>query len=243
MTEIDTSTLQSLQQIRQAEQKAGRKLGSSLLVGASKTQNAATVRQFHISGLQHFGENYLNEALDKITALNGLNITWHYIGGIQSNKTKAIAENFDWVHTIDRLKIAERLSRHLSDYQQSYGSHNSDNDHDKGKVLNVLIQVNLDGEQSKNGIPPHDVQALAKELITLPHLKLRGLMSIPKARDNYQHQLDCHLRLAELKKQLNDKLNLELDTLSAGMSKDLEAAITAGSTMIRIGTDLFGKRQ
>lgn len=235
MTEINTRTLNSVQQrIHQAELQANRKPGSSLLIGASKTQNENTIREFHAIGLHHFGENYLNEALEKMTALHGLPIIWHYIGGIQSNKTKAIAENFDWVHTVDRLKIGERLSKHLKDYQQSTGSN---------KTLNVLVQVNLDGEQSKNGVAPNDVEALAKNLSTLPHIKLRGLMSIPKARDNYQDQLDCHLHLAALQKQLNEKLGLALDTLSAGMSGDLEAAIAAGSTMIRIGTDLFGKRQ
>ena len=234
MMKINTSTLHSIQQrVHQAEKKANRGSGSSLLIGASKTQSDVIVRHFNAAGLQHFGENYLNEALEKMSSLSDLNITWHYIGGIQSNKTKALAENFDWVHTIDRLKIAERLSRHLSDNLQSSG---------KEKTLNVLIQINLDEEQSKNGILPDQAEELAKSLYKLPHIKLRGLMSIPKSRDNYQDQLNCHLQLATLKNQLNENLNLKLDTLSAGMSADLEAAIAAGSTMIRIGTDLFGKR-
>ena len=234
-SKMDTSTLTSVQQrVHHAEHDAKRKTGACLLIGASKTQSDKTIRAFHSAGLKHFGENYLNEALDKIALLQDLAITWHYIGGIQSNKTKAIAENFDWVHTVDRLKIGQRLSHHLEEY-----NHNNK----KEKNLNILLQVNLDGEQSKNGITPSDTENLAKKILELPHLKLRGLMSIPKPRDTYQEQLDCQLRLAVLQTQLNQNLDIKLDTLSAGMSGDLEAAIAAGSTMIRIGTDLFGKRQ
>jgi len=234
-SEIDTSTLTIVQQrVHHAERNAKKKAGTCLLIGASKTQTDKIIQAFHSAGLEHFGENYLNEALEKIALLQDLTITWHYIGGIQSNKTKAIAENFDWVHTVDRLKIGQRLSHHLEDYNQS---------NVKEKNLNVLLQINLDEEQSKNGITPSDAENLAKEISELPHLTLRGLMSIPKPRDTYEEQLDCHLRLAALQKQLNQNLGLGLDTLSAGMSGDLEAAIAAGSTMIRIGTDLFGKRQ
>lgn len=235
MTKINTATLSTLcHRIHKAEKNAKRKSGACLLIGASKMQSEKTLRAFHAVGLQHFGENYLNEALEKIRCLNDLKITWHYIGGIQSNKTKAIAENFDWVHTVDRLKIGQRLNQHIDDYCKMSG---------KKKKLNILLQINLDEEHSKNGISPNNAEELAKQLADLPYLKLRGLMSIPKAREGYSAQLDCHLRLAALQKQFNQTLDLKLDTLSAGMSGDLEAAITAGSTMIRVGTDLFGKRQ
>ena len=235
MTKIDTSTLPKLQQkIQVAETNSGREVGSSLLIGASKTQNDVIIRAFYHEGLQHFGENYLNEAVEKINTLSDLMITWHYIGGIQSNKTKAIAENFDWVHTVDRLKIGQRLNKHFGNYCKNAGSN---------RKLNVLLQVNLDDEPRKNGVAPENAEVLADELSKLEHLQLRGLMSIPKARDSYQEQVDCHKRLASLQEQLNQKLGLNLDTLSAGMSQDLEAAIAAGSTMIRIGTDLFGKRK
>lgn len=233
--QINTSTLDRIiQRIHEAERKANREIGSSLLVGASKAQDSQTIHAFHMAGLHDFGENYLNEAIEKIHALSNLNIYWHYIGSIQSNKTSAIAQHFDWVHTVDRLKIAQRLSRHLNEHLEVSG---------ESKTLNILLQVNLDDEQSKKGVTLDRLEDLTQAISALPHLQLRGLMSIPKPRKHYDDQLQSHLQLASLKDQLNQNLNLSLDTLSMGMSNDLEAAISAGSTMVRIGTDLFGKRK
>lgn len=230
MVNINPDKLNVLKQkILELSIKYTRPENSVRLIGASKTRSADVIKTFYNAGLSEFGENYLDEALKKQASLTHLNITWHYIGSIQSRKTKAIANNFDWVHTVERKKIADRLNQHIKE---------------AGKPpLNVLIQVNIDQEPSKSGVSVHELVTLAKYIADCPYLRLRGLMSIPKARDNFNDQLAIHRQLIDLKKNLEDQLSTSLDSVSAGMSNDMEAAIAAGSTMLRIGTDLFGKRR
>ena len=196
------------------------------LVAVSKTRPAAEIRAAHTLGLTHFGENYLQDALEKIQQLNDLTLVWHFIGALQSNKTAPVAAAFDWVHTIERIKIARRLSE-----QRPHGL----------TPLNLCIQVNLDGEPSKSGIAPEAIPELAAEVRILPRVRLRGLMFIPAPQADYESQLQSCCRAATLYKDLKQGFP-EIDTLSLGMSADLEAAIAAGSTMVRIGTDIFGAR-
>jgi pyridoxal phosphate enzyme (YggS family) len=192
----------------------------------SKTFPAEAVREAYLAGQTAFGENYLQEALDKIHALNDLPLEWHFIGPIQSNKTRPIAENFAWVHSVDRLKLAERLSAqrpaHLPD-------------------LNVCIQVNVSGEETKSGVAPEEVEQLAREIVRLPCLKLRGLMTIPSPEPDAERQRRPFTQMRDLLRQLNSR-GMTLDTLSMGMSHDFPAAIREGATMVRIGTAIFGAR-
>jgi PLP dependent protein len=197
------------------------------LVAVSKTRSAEEVRGAQACGLTHFGENYVQEALPKIEELEQLPIIWHFIGPIQSNKTREIAEHFDWVQSIDRDKIARRLSEQRP----------ADSD-----PLQVCIQVNIDDEQSKSGVSPSQVAQLAEVIGQLPQLRLRGLMAIPAPHQGYSEQLKAAKRMAELFSEVRKDF-ADIDTLSLGMSADLEAAIAAGSTMVRIGTDIFGPRQ
>ncbi|ABZ01029.1 TPA: YggS family pyridoxal phosphate-dependent enzyme [Pseudomonas putida] len=209
--------------IASAAQAAGRDPASVQLLAVSKTKPASAIREIHTAGVRDFGENYLQEALTKQQELSDLPLIWHFIGPIQSNKTKAIAEHFDWVHSVDRLKIAQRLSE-----QRPAGL----------APLNLCLQVNVSGEDSKSGCAPADLPALAKAVAGLPNLRLRGLMAIPEPTDDRaaQEAAFAHLR------QLQENLGLDLDTLSMGMSHDLEAAIAQGATWVRIGTALFGAR-
>ena len=209
--------------IRSAAQAAGRDPGQVRLLAVSKTKPAAAIREVYAAGVRDVGENYLQEALAKQLELTDLPLTWHFIGPIQSNKTRAIAEHFDWVHSVDRLKIAQRLSE-----QRPAGP----------PALNVCVQVNVSGEASKSGCNPDELPALAQAIAALPHLKLRGLMAIPEPTDDPAAQAAAFARV----RQLQDNLNLGLDTLSMGMSHDLEAAIAQGATWVRIGTALFGAR-
>lgn len=209
--------------IREAEQACGRAHGSASLLAVSKTKPASDIRQAHACGLADFGENYLQEALAKQVELADLALTWHFIGPIQSNKTRPIAEHFHWVHSVDRLKIAQRLSEQRPANLPP---------------LNVLLQVNVSGEDSKSGCSPEELPALAQAVAQLPHLKLRGLMAIPEPTDDIAAQHAAFARLRELM----HALNLGLDTLSMGMSHDLEAAVAEGATWVRIGTALFGAR-
>ncbi|MGH1543581.1 MAG: YggS family pyridoxal phosphate-dependent enzyme [Arenicella sp.] len=230
---IDTTNLDKvLKKIATAVQHYNRDAGSVRLIGASKTRDASVIRAFHEAGLTDFGENYLDEALKKQTLLGDLDIQWHFIGHIQSNKTKLIAQHFHWVHSVDRLKIAQRLNTHKEELNNST----------LASQLNILLQVNLDHEQSKSGVRPEELLTLAENVSKLSNIKLRGLMAIPKPRKQFEEQQNCVTRLVTLQQELNQKLGLSLDTLSVGMSNDLEAAISAGSTMVRIGTDLFGQR-
>ncbi|MBU0806224.1 YggS family pyridoxal phosphate-dependent enzyme [Pseudomonas spirodelae] len=209
--------------IREAAQASQRDCGSIGLLAVSKTKPAAAVREAFAAGAQDFGENYLQEALDKQAELYDLPLTWHFIGPIQSNKTKAIAEHFSWVHSVDRLKIAERLSAQRPAHLPA---------------LNICLQVNVSGEASKSGCHPDELPALAQAVTQLPNLRLRGLMTIPEPTDDPIEQRAAFARLRELQQGLN----LGLDTLSMGMSHDLEAAIAEGATWVRIGTALFGAR-
>ena len=209
--------------IREAAQASQRDCGSIGLLAVSKTKPAAAVREAFAAGAQDFGENYLQEALDKQAELYDLPLTWHFIGPIQSNKTKAIAEHFSWVHSVDRLKIAERLSAQRPAHLPA---------------LNICLQVNVSGEASKSGCHPDELAALAQAVTQLPNLRLRGLMTIPEPTDDPIEQRAAFARLRELQQGLN----LGLDTLSMGMSHDLEAAIAEGATWVRIGTALFGAR-
>jgi pyridoxal phosphate enzyme (YggS family) len=209
--------------IRRAAEAVQRDFQGISLLAVSKTKPAAALREAYAAGQRDFGENYLREALDKQRELADLPLTWHFIGPIQSNKTKAIAEHFAWVHSIDRLKIAERLSA-----QRPAGL----------PALNVCLQVNVSGEASKSGCSASELPALAAAVAKLPNLRLRGLMAIPEASDDPAEQRAAFARLRELAGQLE----LPLDTLSMGMSHDLEAAIAEGATWVRIGSALFGPR-
>ena len=209
--------------IREAAQASQRNLTDIGLLEVSKTKPAAAIREAHAAGLRDFGENYLQEALEKQTELSDLPLIWHFIGPIQSNKTRPIAEHFDWVHSVDRLKIAQRLSEQRPAHLPP---------------LNICLQVNVSAEDSKSGCSPEALPELAKAVTALPNLRLRGLMAIPEPTDDIaaQHAAFAHLR------QLRDDLALYLDTLSMGMSHDLESAIAEGATWVRIGTSLFGAR-
>ncbi|MDZ7888052.1 MAG: YggS family pyridoxal phosphate-dependent enzyme [Pseudomonas sp.] len=211
------------ERIRAAAQASGRDLDRIGLLAVSKTKPAAAVREAFAAGVRDFGENYLQEALDKQAELSELPLIWHFIGPIQSNKTKPIAEHFAWVHSVDRLKIAQRLSE-----QRPTGL----------PPLNICLQVNVSAEDSKSGCAPAELAALAQAVSQLPNLRLRGLMAIPEPTDDVAAQRAAFARLRELR----DGLPLPLDTLSMGMSHDLDAAIAEGATWVRIGTALFGAR-
>ena len=204
----------------------GRDPSGVRLLAVSKTFDAQAVRQAHAAGQTAFGENYIQEAVDKIAALADLPLQWHCIGPIQSNKTRLVAAHFDWVHSVDRLKIAQRLSEQRPPALAP---------------LQVCIQVNIDGGATKAGVAPEDVLELARQLQALPGLRLRGLMTIPEPAADFAAALAVHLRARALMEALNAQ-GLGLDTLSMGMTGDLEAAVHAGSTMVRVGTAIFGGR-
>ncbi len=209
---------------------SGRSADSVQLLAVSKTFTADDVRQVAACGQRDFGENYIQEGVDKITALQGgaQALVWHCIGPMQSNKTKLVAEHFDWAHTVDRLKIAQRLS---------------DQRPAQLPPLNVCLQVNIDGGETKSGIAPTEVLALAAEVAKLPHLVLRGLMTIPDPVEGFDAQVAVHAKARALFDEVKTALNLpQFDTLSMGMTGDLEAAVQAGSTMVRVGTAIFGGR-
>ena len=196
------------------------------LLAVSKTFDADAVREAAACGQRAFGENYIQEGVEKIALLADLGLEWHCIGPVQSNKTRLVAQNFDWVHTIDRLKIAQRLSEQRPPSMAP---------------LNCCLQVNIDGGATKSGLAPEEVATLAREVMALPGLRLRGLMTLPEPADRVEDQLTVHRRARALFDTLRAQ-GLPLDTLSMGMSGDMEAAIAAGSTMVRVGTALFGRR-
>lgn len=209
--------------IREAAQACGRDPQAVQLLAVSKTKPAAALREACACGQRDFGENYLQEALAKQAELADLDLAWHFIGPIQSNKTKPLAEHFAWVHSVDRLKIAERLSAQRPAHLPP---------------LNICLQVNVSLEASKSGCTPEELPALAAAVAVLPNLRLRGLMAIPEPTADVGAQRAAFARL----RQLKDSLPLALDTLSMGMSDDLEAAIAEGATWVRIGSALFGAR-
>ena len=212
--------------IQAAELASGRSTGAVSLLAVSKTKPSELIRQAHRFGLSAFGENYAQEMAEKAAALADLPLSWHFIGPIQSNKTALIAEISDWVHSIDRLKVARRLS------DQRPG--------DKAP-LNVLVQINTSNEDSKSGVRPDAAPELMGAINELPGLRLRGLMTIPAATANQTEQREPFRQLRKLMNQLSDSLP-QLDTLSMGMSGDLEAAISEGANIVRVGTDIFGAR-
>ena len=226
MTTIPGNLQHVRARIATACQRAGRGVEEVTLLAVSKTFGAEAVRAAAAAGQRAFGENYVQEGIDKIAQLRDLGLMWHCIGPIQSNKTRLVAEHFDWVHTVDRLKIAERLSAQRPADRPP---------------LNVCIQVNIDGGANKSGVAPGEALALARAVAALPQLKLRGLMSIPEIAPDFEAARAVHASARALFDQLNAD-GLGLDTLSMGMSDDLEAAIAAGSTMVRVGTAIFGSR-
>lgn len=215
------------QRVADAARACGRDPAAVGLIAVSKTFGADAVAAAHACGQRVFGENYVQEAVDKIVALASLELEWHFIGPIQSNKTRQIAENFAWVHSVDRAKIAERLSAARPDALAP---------------LQVCIQINIGDENTKGGVAPADALALARAIAALPRLKLRGLMTIPPASDDPAQQRRYFAELRKLKEQLA-MAGVALDTLSMGMSADLEAAIAEGATLVRVGTAIFGQRQ
>ena len=223
MSTIADNIAQVEARIRAAALAVQRDVTSVHLLAVSKTKPAAALREAYAAGLRNFGENYLQEARAKQVELADLPLCWHFIGPIQSNKTRDIAEHFAWVHSVDRLKIAQRLSEQRPDGLPP---------------LNICIQVNVSGEASKSGCAPADLPALAHAISALPRLTLRGLMAIPEPTDERAEQDAAFAKVRELQ----EGLNMGLDTLSMGMSHDLESAIAQGATWVRIGTALFGAR-
>ncbi|MBK6355345.1 MAG: YggS family pyridoxal phosphate-dependent enzyme [Betaproteobacteria bacterium] len=219
--------LQAVQaRISEAAALAGRSPESVRLLAVSKTWPLACVVEATEAGQRAFGENYVQEGIDKLTAIAGRNLEWHFIGPLQSNKSRPVAEHFDWVHTIDRLKIAERLSEQRPTYLPP---------------LQACIQVNISGEASKSGCSPDEALTLCRAVAALPGLRLRGLMAIPEPTDDPAAQRAQFHRVREIYNHIR-AAGLPLDTLSMGMSHDLEAAIAEGATIVRIGTAIFGER-
>ena len=212
--------------IAAAARTSGRAPGDVALLAVSKTFAAGAVRAAYAAGQREFGENYVQEGMEKIAALSALPLIWHFIGPIQSNKTRTIAENFDWVHSVAREKIALRLSQARPQEKSP---------------LDICLQVNVSGETSKSGVTPQQVRQLAEAVRTLPRLRLRGLMAVPEPSDDVALQRRRFGGLRLLLEQLNSA-GFGLDTLSMGMSQDLEAAVMEGATIVRIGTAIFGER-
>jgi pyridoxal phosphate enzyme (YggS family) len=223
---IEANLQTVLARMAQACASAGRNLDAVQLLAVSKTFPAAAVAQAAASGQRDFGENYIQEGVEKIATLAHLGLVWHCIGPVQSNKTRLVAEHYDWVHSVDRLKIAQRLSEQRPAVLAP---------------LNVCIQVNIDAGAGKAGVAPQEALALAQAVALLPHLRLRGLMTIPEPAADFAAALAVH-RQAKALLDLLCASGLALDTLSMGMSADLEAAVQAGSTMVRVGSAIFGGR-
>jgi len=209
-----------------AAERAGRDPGAIRLLAVSKAQPVEVLEAAWEAGQQDFGENYLQEALPKLAALAEHDLRWHFIGGLQSNKTRAVAEHFDWVHTVDRESIARRLSEQRPA---------------ELPPLHLCLQVNVSGEGSKGGVAPERLPELADAVVALPRIRLRGLMAIPAPAEDLEAQRAPFRQLRELLEQLNARGH-GLDTLSMGMSEDLEAAILEGATLVRVGTAIFGPR-
>lgn len=226
MKNIPDSLSQVFQQINAAEQEFGRPTGSVKLLAVSKTKPVENIQAAIDAGQTEFAENYVQEAIGKITQINNPDLIWHFIGPIQSNKARAIAEHFNWVHSIDRIKIAKRLN----DLRPPFLA-----------PLNVCIQVNISREKTKSGINQEMLNELVEYCNKLPHLKLRGLMTLPAPYDNFKKQRQSFKQLRNLLVSLHSNLP-DFDTLSMGTTHDMRAAIAEGATMVRIGTALFGPR-
>lgn len=234
MASIQNNLALTRARILQAAKACGRSPNEIQLLAVSKTFPAEDIRTAFSLGQKLFGENYVQEGIAKVQALHDLRpeIEWHFIGPIQSNKTKDVAEHFDWVHSIDRLKIAQRLNDQRPEHMAP---------------IQVCVQVNISGEASKSGVMPNELLNLCQHISEMPRLRLRGLMSIPEPTDDITLQKKAHRSLFELLQTLRnstelDQSKVQLDTLSMGMSSDIDAAISEGSTMVRVGTAIFGKR-
>jgi pyridoxal phosphate enzyme (YggS family) len=225
-TSIPDNIAKLLNRVRLAAQKSQRSAEDICVVAASKTRSSDTIRSAYLCGLRDFGENYLQEALEKIEALTDLDLCWHFIGPIQSNKTRPIAEHFSWVHSVDRAKIARRLS---------------DQRPPQLGPLQILLQVNISGEASKSGALPKELPLFVEEIRELPNITLRGLMAIPAATNDESQKTQPFTHMRQLLHELQ-VIAPEMDSLSMGMSNDLEAAIAQGATFVRVGTDIFGPR-
>ena len=230
MTDSTSSTAFSLervtQELREFEKKHARASGSVNLLAVSKRKPISAILEAMSAGQRSFGENYVDEGVEKIQTIDDSSIDWHFIGAIQSRKCALIAEHFSWVHGVDRLKVATRLSNARPT---------------EAPPLNICLQVNLDGEASKSGIPESEIQELALACSVLPRVKVRGLMAIPAPRNNFNDQREVFARLRNALSSLKNELP-ELDTLSMGMSADMEAAVAEGATIVRVGTAIFGAR-
>ncbi|TEW51276.1 YggS family pyridoxal phosphate-dependent enzyme [Psychromonas algicola] len=230
MTTISNNIVAIQQKIANASQAAQR-VDEVQLLAVSKTKPVALIKQAFLQGLTHFGENYVQESVEKILQIKDDKefdrpLTWYFIGPLQSNKTRPVAENFDWVQSVDRLKIAQRLDQQRPEHLPA---------------INICLQVNISGESSKSGTTLSEVMELAEQVQDLPRLKLRGIMAIPEKSDNPDVIKQQFKALELIYKQLQQQYS-DIDTLSMGMSGDLESAIECGSTMVRIGTDIFGAR-
>lgn len=223
---IELNIAKVQQRIRDAEKKFDRLPKSVTLIAASKTQPASAIRTAAAVGLKHFGENYVQEALDKQQELSDLDLHWHFIGPIQSNKTRLIAEHFDWVHSVDRLKIAQRLNEQRPDSLAP---------------LNICLQLNISQESSKSGISTAELANLATAIEKMKRVRVRGVMAIPKASDNAVEQREAFAAVYQAAIHLQ-QFSDNIDTVSMGMSGDMEAAIAEGATFVRVGTDIFGPR-
>jgi len=224
---IENRYRELVNRLRSAEVRFGRAPGSVCLVAVSKTRSPEAIRAIAALRQQDFGENQLQEAIGKVEILFDLDCTWHFIGSIQNNKCRDIATHFDWVHSVDRLKIARRLSNLRPAIAEP---------------LNIFLQINLQEEATKSGIAPGELISLANAVSKLPNLNLRGLMAIPEPEPSFERQRKVFSKLRELQIELNQTLNLTLDCLSMGMTDDLEAAVAEDATHVRVGTAIFGPR-
>ena len=227
MINIKNNIIKIKESILNLELKLNRKKNSVNLMAVSKMQDAEKIREAFNSGQKDFGENYLQESLSKISELRDTGITWHFIGKIQSNKSKLIAENYDWVHSIDKISTLRKINDHRRNFKDK---------------INVCIQVNIDNEEAKSGINLDDVEEFINEAVDFDGVNIRGLMAIPMYQKEYESQYKTFMRIKNLFDSLVNK-GYKLDTLSIGMSSDYSAAIAAGSTIVRIGTSIFGERK
>ena len=227
MDKISKNILKIKQDIKAAEKKFNRDSNSVLLMAVSKTQSVENILKAYEAGQRDFGENYIQESIEKIVELKNLDITWHFIGKIQSNKSKYIAENFDWIHSVDKISTLKKINDLRKNAEEK---------------LNVCVQVNIDSEDSKSGILVNEVEDFIVQAVKFKKLKIRGLMAIPMYHPDYDSQYKTFAKIKNLFDSLIKK-NFKLDTLSIGMSSDYNAAIEAGSTIVRIGTSIFGERK
>ena len=231
MNTVQDNLLNIKNEIKKIAKECGRDPNTIQLIAVSKTKPVEQITEAINAGQLAFGENYVQEGIEKIQYFEknmpNNDLIWHFIGPLQSNKSKLVAEHFDWMHTIDRFKIAQRLSDQRPNHMAK---------------LNVLIQVNISQEASKSGVKPEEVTDLVKQIVALPNLNLRGLMAIPEIENDYDKQLNVFTKMQQLLHSLQKNYPF-MDTLSMGMSGDMPAAINAGSTMVRIGTAIFGARQ